>query len=134
MVSERRRKNLEALRLRPKIYTSDSGSGLQMKRRPTLEDRKAKFAAINEFVISAGGWLVSIPGEREVRLECLETSDLPQKLRDAGYELREDGEGQRIVPHAITERFTRGESTRPVVHRVTHAGLCKVLKFSFTIA
>jgi hypothetical protein len=35
-------------------------------------------------------------------IECLLGSTVPQHLRDAGYNLKPAGEGQRILPAAIT--------------------------------
>jgi hypothetical protein len=41
-------------------------------------------------------------------MECLPGSTLPQELRNLGHDLVEKGEGQRILPTAITERFATG--------------------------
>lgn len=51
------------------------------------------------------------------------------------------GEGERILPTAIVERFVLradGElepliagSTRPIASTVTHAGICKVKRYAF---
>jgi hypothetical protein len=77
----------------------------------------------------------------EVRLECLPDSTLPGDLRRAGYDLTETGEGQRILPCAIIEKFVIGAdgerkpvaagSTRPIASTVTHAGICKVKRYAF---
>jgi hypothetical protein len=60
-----------------------------------------------------------------------------------GYAASEIGETERILPAAIIERFTRradGElealvdgSTRPIALTVTHAGICKVKRYTFDI-
>jgi len=54
------------------------------------------------------------------------------------------GDGERIVPTAITERLCMGAdgqlepltigSTRPVAVTVTHAGIVKVKRYVFNIA
>jgi hypothetical protein len=62
-------------------------------------------------------------------------SNLPDDLRGLGYDVRKIGDGERILPHAITEGFVRradGElepltanSTKPIASTVTHAGIVK---------
>jgi hypothetical protein len=64
------------------------------------------------------------------------------KTRTSGFPESWRGEGERILPSAIVQRFARnaaGEfelltegSTRPVATTVTHAGICRVERFSFT--
>jgi hypothetical protein len=61
-----------------------------------------------------------------------------------GYDLRPEGEGQRILPAAIVQEFTLSssgaleplapESTKPIAHTVRHAGICKVLRYSFSLS
>jgi hypothetical protein len=56
-----------------------------------------------------------------------------------GYIVEKTGETQRILPHAITERFETSSSgalvsptensTKPVTTRVTHAGITIVDQF-----
>jgi hypothetical protein len=63
------------------------------------------------------------------------------RLRALGYDVREIGQGERILPTAIVEQFTRradGElvplvegSTRPIASTVTHAGFVKVQRYAF---
>jgi hypothetical protein len=65
-------------------------------------------------------------------------------LRQLGYELREIGEGERILPAAIVERFAENSdgtlgvltegSTQPVTAIVHHAGITKVKRYAFTLA
>jgi hypothetical protein len=40
-----------------------------------------------------------------VTIECLPGSTLPDELRKAGYDVTEIGEGERILPTAIVEKF-----------------------------
>jgi hypothetical protein len=110
-------------------------------RSPQIDTIKEKFAALNDFVTARHGWLTSIPGDPEVTMECLPGSSLPDDLRGLGHQVREAGDGERILPAAIVERFTRrtdGElepltvgSTKPVAETRTHAGIIKVKRYSF---
>lgn len=69
-------------------------------------------------------------------MECLPGSSLPDELQARGYHVTATGEGERIVPNAMVEKFITGAdgtfvsltegSTRPVASTVTHAGICKV--------
>jgi hypothetical protein len=59
------------------------------------------------------------------------------------YAVEEIGEGERILPFGIVEKFVRGDdgtmqpltegSTRPIAEVRTHAGIAKVRRFSFGI-
>ena len=103
--------------------------------------RTANFRALNEFISSRYGWITSIPGAVAVTLECLPGSTLPDELRKAGYDIIEIGEGERILPAVIVERFTAradGEleplvegSTKSVGLTVTHAGIVPVKRYVF---
>jgi hypothetical protein len=80
-------------------------------RRKRIDDRKERFEQLNKLATACGdGWLVSVPGDVEVRMECLPSSDLPARLQALDYRLRDEGRGQRIL--AITPG-----STMPVVHQ-----------------
>jgi hypothetical protein len=91
-----------------------------------------------------GGWITSIPGDPDIRFETLPGSALPGELRAMGCDVRDLGDGERILAAAIIEKFvTRADgelepltpgSTRPVASTVTHAGICKVTRYSFEIA
>jgi len=104
----------------------------------TAKDRLERFAELNREVTAAGGWITSLPGAEAVALECLPESSLPSDLRAAGHDVREAGEGERILPLAIVQRSVRradGElepatvgSTRPVAETRTHAGIARVLR------
>jgi hypothetical protein len=47
--------------------------------------------ALNEFVRSNGGWLVSAPGEKWLRVEVPRDSLLPSRLIECGYGVRAAG-------------------------------------------
>jgi len=105
--------------------------------------RRQRFDRINAFVQARHGWIVSIPAAFDITMECLEGSSLPDDLRDAGYDLEPAGEGERILPTAIVERFTQSAdgtlgiltagSTQVVTTVVHHAGIVPVLRFTFTM-
>jgi hypothetical protein len=109
----------------------------------TVEDRKARFAALNEFVTKRNGFLTSIAGRTEVTMECLPDSTLPDDLRKLGYVVTETGEGERILSGAIVEIFVAGPggelvpltegSTGPIAEVRRHAGICRVLRFAFDL-
>ncbi|CCE11723.1 hypothetical protein BRAS3843_770021 [Bradyrhizobium sp. STM 3843] len=113
-------------------------------KRKALLSRKERFAGLNELAIKSGdALLTSVAGDPEISFVCLPSSAFPQRLRDLDYELRHDGEQQWILPHAITERFGRAadgtlvpltaESTMAVVHKVEHAGIVRVQRWSFEL-
>jgi hypothetical protein len=58
-------------------------------------------------------------------------STLPGELHRLGYALEQVGEGQRILPFAIIEKVITEGSTVPI--RVTHAGITKVERYSFSM-
>jgi hypothetical protein len=58
-------------------------------------------------------------------------SILPEELRKLGYDLSEIGEGQRILPTAITEMVITEGSTVPI--RATHAGIVSVRRRAFSL-
>jgi hypothetical protein len=85
-----------------------------------------------------------VPGDPEVRVECLPGSTLPAELGTLGYDVRDLEEGERILAAAITEQFTlnaAGEfealvegSTKPVAQTMRHAGIVKVKRYGFSMA
>jgi hypothetical protein len=89
------------------------------------------FGDLNEYVTSRSGWITSAPGAVEVTMQCLLDSTLPDELRARGYDLVEDGETERILPHSITEMVITEGSTVPI--RVTHAGIVKVRRYDFDL-
>jgi hypothetical protein len=90
-------------------------------------------AGLNEYVSGRAGWLTSIPGDWNIRMECLLGSPLPEALHRLGWEVEPIGQSrQRLIESAITEKLTRTSSgafefategsTKPVALRITHAG------------
>src|ERR1700721_3442255 len=47
----------------------------------------------------------SVPGARELRFDALAGSPLPAQLTAMGYIVEKIGESQRILPHAVAQRF-----------------------------
>jgi hypothetical protein len=68
---------------------------------------------------------------------------LPSDLRAVGYDVRGDGEGERILPNAILQKLVAGlggelvpwteGSTRPVTTIVAHPGTAKVLRYTVVL-
>jgi hypothetical protein len=109
-----------------------------------LAKRKKLFAAINQLAQKKGdAWLISVPGAPMVEMHCLETSTLPDQLRQAGYDLTDAGVGERLLANAIETRLTLTSSggyelmtegsTKPVASIVRHAGIVPVKRFTFSI-
>ncbi|MGJ5042738.1 hypothetical protein [Bradyrhizobium sp. HKCCYLRH1062] len=101
-----------------------------------------RFAALNRWVTARGGWIVSLPGADPVIVECVPGSSLVSELTEAGYELRSAGEGERIIPGKIVQRFATtsngmfesvtADSTRPIALMTTHAGIARSLRYTFS--
>jgi hypothetical protein len=112
-------------------------------RDPAVETRLERFKQMNAFIMARGGWVTSLPGDATVRFECLPGSGLPDELGKMGHYVIESGEGERILPTAISQQFvvgTNGElslltgaSTRPVTMVVQHAGICRVKRYVFEL-
>lgn len=85
-----------------------------------------------------------VPGAPDVTLECLPGSPLPDQLRAAGYLVTETGTTQRILPHAIEQRFVVGAggdlelatagSTRPISRVTTHAGIVTTTVYDLRVS
>ena len=111
------------------------------EKKDKIRERKARFETINAEIMSAGGWVTSIPGDRYIDFEILPGNPLPDRIHASGFEVQPAGFGERILPHAVVEYFSRSAdgslelmtegSTKPVSSRVTHAGIARVEKFFF---
>jgi hypothetical protein len=83
------------------------------------------------------------PGKRVVSMEVLPGSPLPDELRRMGYDREADGEGERLIPQAISQAFAIGPtgelvpltpgSTMKVTTIMTHAGIVSVSRFRFSL-
>jgi hypothetical protein len=115
------------------------------RRDPVITSRKERFDALNRLVQGRGGWIVSIPGGAEVTLECLPGSSLIGELRERGLDPKPASPptGERILATTITEKFARATdgklvaltegSTRAVAEVRRHAGIVRVLRYSFLL-
>lgn len=111
--------------------------------RAQLAQRKEKFASLNRWIGERGGWIVSVPGDREVRVECLTDSTIPEELRKEGYVLTALGESERILHTAIEQKLSAAsdgtmvpwtpESGGPVSLVTQHAGIVTVLRYGFEL-
>jgi hypothetical protein len=112
-------------------------------RDPAVKSRLECFDEVNRRIMARGGWVTSLPGAPRVTVEALPSSPIAAELRHAGYEVRDDGDGERILPTGIVEKLTLSASgalvpltpgsTLPVASTVTHAGICRVSRFSFAL-
>jgi hypothetical protein len=65
--------------------------------REAARQRSQLFEALNKFISAQGGWVVSPPGAKHIRVEIPKESSLPVKLADLGYHLRQCGVSTRIA-------------------------------------
>ena len=62
-----------------------------------LEQRTKLWEALNAFISQQGGWVVSPPGSKSLRVEIQQKSVLPAQLLELGYAVRSAGIGTRIT-------------------------------------
>jgi len=110
-----------------------------------IDDLKERFGKLVTFITERGGFVTSIPGAERVVFECVPGSTLPDALTRAGYDVgpADPPEGERILPTAIIEHFTRNGagdlvalsagSTLPVAETRRHAGIVKVMRYAFSL-
>ena len=85
----------------------------------TLDQKQRKlWQALNSFISEHGGWMVSQPDTEPLRFECRSESELPESLRDLGYDVVSAGTGERLLP-VIHETIRQdGGVTRITVQHV----------------
>jgi hypothetical protein len=109
-------------------------------RNPEADERRKRFDEPNAFVSARGdAWLVSVPGAHELRLDALVGSTIPNDLRALGYIVEKIGMSERILPHAVAQRFETSSSgalipategsTKPVTVTVTKSGIAAVKQY-----
>lgn len=98
-------------------------------RAANFEARRRLWEALSEFVSSNGGWVTSLPGVKDLRIECRQGSDLPIKLRAAGYSVRAAGAGTRIG--TITETIPDRRTGDPIIKH--HGGIFPVDVIEITL-
>jgi hypothetical protein len=90
-----------------------------------LEQRRKLWEALRDFIHSVGSWVVSPPGQKEIRIECRQGSSLPAKLIELGYSPRHCGTGTRITATGTTETITKHSTTgQPIIRQ--HPGFVPV--------
>ncbi|WP_314961485.1 hypothetical protein [Bradyrhizobium cosmicum] len=107
-----------------------------------IDSLKEKFEALLVYISKQGGWLVSVPGNPDMRFQTLAGSALPGLLRDAGYTVTETGTSSRILPHVVRQELTTnrdGElvaltegSTRAVKVVIINAGIAAVIEYDLS--
>jgi hypothetical protein len=112
-------------------------------RQSEVDKRKERFEALNQYIRARSGWMTSVSGDPDMRFEALPGSTLPDQLRDNGYEITETGTTQRILPHAIEDKYVIGAggdlelvtagSTRPITSTVTHAGIVTMMVYELRV-
>jgi hypothetical protein len=118
--------------------------GEQFEVQAKIDTRKSSFGKLARLMQSAGtAWVTSYPGLSYMTFDALDGSQVPAQLRALGYDVVDEGEGERILPAGITERFARranGElepltegSTKPIAEVRHHAGIVRVRKFVFDL-
>jgi hypothetical protein len=124
----------------PVIYkpAPASAAAVELKR----AKRQAWFKALcNEARERADAWIVTSCGADRTILESLPTSGFPDVLRQRGYPLGDEPDGERILPHAVSTPMvlssngamvpaTEG-STKPVTMTHYGAGPVRTVRFSF---
>jgi hypothetical protein len=72
------------------------------RERPKIsEQRKRLWEALNEFIHKSGGWLVSSPGEKYLRVEIERGSALVTTLDQMGYDVRSAGVSTRVTSNGL---------------------------------
>ena len=90
----------------------------------TFSDAKKRqklWEALNDYVSTAGGWIVSMPGARILRIEIPQRSPLAAKLSELGYRVLHVGVGTRLTPGGTVETIT-AHSTQPTPIIRQHPG------------
>jgi len=95
-----------------------------------LADRKARFAAFVTEAARKNAWVTSVSGAELVTFDALPASTLPADLRERGFEVTDEGWGERILATGITEHVPLTEGST-AVRTVTHAGIVKVQRWTF---
>ena len=76
-----------------------------------FEQRRKLWEALSAFVSKQGGWVVSAPGNRQMRIEIALGSSLPAKLSELGYDPIHCGTTTRITGTGSVETITAHSTT-----------------------
>ena len=69
---------------------------------------------------------------RPASLLMLPASTLPSQVATLGYKLEAEPDGQRLLAAAITETVLLDGTSAPIT--VTHAGIVRVLRYTFSVS
>jgi hypothetical protein len=89
-----------------------------------LRKRQELWDALNTYVREAGGWIVSVPGLKELRIEAPQGSTLASKLTALGYTIRLCGSDTRLVPGGTVETIVAHGTGAPIIRH--HAGFIPI--------
>src|SRR5262249_17636021 len=87
---------------------------------PNIRDLYDELAGV---IHANGAWVTSTPGAPTLRFECLLQSDLPLKLRGAGFKPLHIGMGTRVSPCAMVETIADAPTRK---RTLAHAGFLPV--------
>ena len=71
------------------------------------EKQKKLWEALSAYITQQGGWVVSVPGLKVLRLEIPQGSSLASKLSELGWVPRHAGTGTRLSPGRTPEEIFR---------------------------
>jgi hypothetical protein len=96
------------------------------------EKRQGLFEALNEYIRANGGWITSVPGVRDLRIEIPRGSALVNKLADLGYVMRCIGSSTRLTTGGHQEVVTEHSTGLPFT--ISHAGFVPVDVYETSIS
>jgi hypothetical protein len=73
----------------------------QVERTDLLEKRKKLWDTLGKYIHDNGGWVISIPHKKTLRIEVAAGSSLPSKLIEFGYTPTYCGVGTRITAGSV---------------------------------
>jgi hypothetical protein len=97
-----------------------------------LADRKQRFEKIVTEAARKNAWVTSVSGAELVTFDALEGSPLAADLRERGFDVIDEGWGERILAVAVTDHV-KISADSSAVRRVTHAGVAEVRKWVFNL-
>lgn len=102
--------------------------GLQFEVLAKIDSRKSSFGKLARLIENSGtAWTTSYPGQPWLAFDALESSTVPAQVRALGYDPVCEGDGERILPVGITERYLiEGSTVMQVRH---HAGVTAVKRW-----
>jgi hypothetical protein len=96
-----------------------------------VESRKSTFGKLARLIGNGGAWVTSYPGLPWLTFDALPDSTVPKQLRDLGYDVVDEGAGERILSGAVVEHFLIEGSTAVQVRH--HAGITPIKRWVFDL-